>query len=91
MRTVHDPEMPVNIYDLGLIYDIAIGEDRTVSVTMTLTTPNCPVAETMPQMVMEAVQSVDEVASVDVDLVMDPPWTPEMMSEDARLALDMYG
>jgi FeS assembly SUF system protein len=91
LRNVHDPEIPVNIYDLGLIYRLEIDDAGRVEIDMTLTTPNCPVAETMPQMVTEAVQEIDDVASVDVNLVWDPPWSVAMLSDDARLALDMYG
>jgi FeS assembly SUF system protein len=91
LREVHDPEIPVNIYDLGLIYRLDVDEVGRVDIDMTLTTPNCPVAESMPNMVMEAVQGVDEVASVNVNLVWDPPWGPDKMSEEARMALDMFG
>lgn len=91
LRTVHDPEIPVNIYDLGLIYRLDVDADGYVDIDMTLTTPHCPVAESMPQMVREAVQSVADVADVEVNLVWDPPWSPAHMSEDARMALDMYG
>ena len=91
LRTVHDPEIPVNIYDLGLIYRLDVSSDGTVDIDMTLTTPNCPVAESMPQMVRDAVLGVDGVADVDVQLVWDPPWSPAQMSDDARMALDMYG
>lgn len=91
LRTVHDPEIPVNIYDLGLIYRLDVEPDGSVDIDMTLTTPHCPVAESMPQMVREAVLGVADVADVEVHLVWDPPWTPAHMSEDARMALDMYG
>ena len=91
LQTVHDPEIPVNIYDLGLIYRLDVSPDGEVDIDMTLTTPNCPVAESMPQMVREAVLGVSDVADVEVHLVWDPPWTPAQMSEDARMALDMYG
>ena len=91
LRGVHDPEIPVNIYDLGLIYRLDIDDACRVEIDMTLTAPNCPVAELMPQMVMDAVQAVDDVASVDVNLVWDPPWSQAMMSDEARLALDMFG
>lgn len=91
LRTVHDPEIPVNIYDLGLIYRLEVDEDAFVDIDMTLTTPHCPVAESMPHMVSEAVRAVADVADVAVNLVWDPPWSPARMSEDARLALDMYG
>ena len=91
LRGVHDPEIPVNIYDLGLIYRLDIDDACRVEIDMTLTAPNCPVAESMPHMVMDAVQAVDDVASVDVNLVWDPPWSQAMMSDEARLALDMFG
>ena len=90
LKTVHDPEIPVNIYDLGLIYDITINTDNDVSLTMTLTTPACPVAMSMPGQVEKTVEAVDAVRNVKVDLVWDPPWTRERMSEEARLALGMY-
>lgn len=89
LREVYDPEIPVNIYDLGLIYRLNINSANVVEVDMTLTAPNCPVAETMPEMVREAVFGVDGVIDCQVNLVWDPPWDPSMMSEDARLALDM--
>lgn len=90
MRSVHDPEIPVNIYDLGLIYDLKIAENGDVKVMMTLTAPACPVAGEMPQQVAEAVAGVEGVGEVEVELTWDPPWTPERMSEVARVALDMF-
>jgi FeS assembly SUF system protein len=87
MRTVYDPEIPVNIYDLGLIYENTISDKGDVTVVMTLTAPNCPVAADMPGMVARAVVALDGVGEVDVSIVFDPPWTPAMMSEDAKLAL----
>jgi len=90
LRTVHDPEIPVNIYDLGLVYDIAIGDDGAVQIYMTLTAPGCPVAGEMPGWVARAVAAVDGVGEVTVEMVWDPPWTKERMSEEARLALDMW-
>jgi FeS assembly SUF system protein len=89
LRTVHDPEIPVNIYDLGLIYTIEIGEDADVHIDMTLTAPACPVAGMMPVMVKDAVQQVEGVGDVDVELVWDPPWSQDKMSEEALLALGM--
>ena len=89
MRTVHDPEIPVNIYDLGLIYELAIAADGHVNVVMTLTAPACPVAGEMPGNVANAVAGVEGVGEVDVTLVFEPPWTPERMSADAKLALGM--
>lgn len=91
IRTVQDPEIPVNLYDLGLIYDITIGDDGAVDIRMTLTTPNCPVAESMPGQVRRAVESVDGVPRAAVELVWEPAWTGEMMSEHARDALEMLG
>ncbi len=89
MRTVYDPEIPVNIYDLGLIYTMDIQEDGSVVVEMSLTAPGCPVAGEMPGMVADAVVALPGVGEVEVRLVWDPPWSPEMMSEDARLALGL--
>ncbi|MFQ5479481.1 MAG: SUF system Fe-S cluster assembly protein [Candidatus Binatia bacterium] len=88
LRTVYDPEIPVNLYDLGLIYDIRKGnKPGTVSISMTLTTPGCPVAGSMPGMVEQAVLSVDGVEEAQVELVWDPPWNMDMMSDAARLQL----
>jgi FeS assembly SUF system protein len=89
LRTVHDPEIPVNLYDLGLIYSLDIKDSGDVAIEMTLTTPSCPVAGSMPSEVLRAVSAVDGVGKVDVKLVWDPPWTMESMSEDAKLALGM--
>ena len=90
IREVYDPEIPVNIYDLGLIYELQIETDGSVLVTMTLTAPACPVAGIMPQQVAEAVAAVPGVGEVQVTLTWDPPWTKERMSEDARLALGFF-
>jgi FeS assembly SUF system protein len=89
LRKVHDPEIPVNIYDLGLIYRIDIAANGDVTVDMTLTAPACPVAGMMPVMVQDAVKKVEGVGEVKVELVWDPPWSPEKMSEEARLELGM--
>ena len=89
LRTVHDPEIPVNIYDLGLVYKLAIGADGDVAVDMTLTAPGCPVAGEMPGQVANAVAAVVGVGRVSVTLVWEPGWTPERMSADAKLALGM--
>lgn len=89
LHTVYDPEIPVDIYDLGLIYDTKIDDEGKVSITMTLTAPGCPVAGEMPVMVERAVATVEGVSSVDVELVWDPPWNPDMMTEAARLQLGM--
>ena len=90
IRTVFDPEIPVNIYDLGLIYDIDIKEDGHADILMTLTAPACPVAGELPQEVADTVATVEGIGSVCVTLTWTPPWTVERMSEDARLALDFY-
>jgi FeS assembly SUF system protein len=89
LKSVHDPEIPVNIFDLGLIYDINRLDDGNIHITMSLTAPGCPVAGEMPGQVAEAVAAIPEAGRVDVDLVWDPPWSKERMSEDAKLALDM--
>ena len=89
IRDVYDPEIPVNIYDLGLIYDIEIDAENVVKVRMTLTAPGCPVAGTLPLMVEQKIESVGEVKSAEVELVWDPPWNKEMMAEDARLMLNL--
>jgi FeS assembly SUF system protein len=87
LQTVHDPEIPVNIYDLGLIYDVAADEEGSVSIRMTLTAPNCPVAGSLPAEVESKVKALPEVTRVQLDLVFDPPWDRSMMSEAARLQL----
>lgn len=88
LKSVHDPEIPVNIFDLGLIYDVIRQDNGDVDITMSLTAPGCPVAGEMPGQVAEAVANVDSVGNVSVELVWDPAWTPERMSDDAKLALD---
>ena len=90
LKTVRDPEIPVNIYDLGLVYAIDIDDDGGVSVKMTLTAPGCPVAGEMPQWVENAVASVPGVGQVTVKLTFDPPWEQSRMSDEARLALNMF-
>ncbi len=90
MRTVFDPEIPVNIYDLGLIYDTTILDDGTIEIEMSLTAPGCPVAGEMPGEVARAVAALPGAGEVTVRLVWEPPWTPDRMSEDARLALGMF-
>lgn len=90
LRSVYDPEIPVNIYDLGLIYSCEMDEKGDVDVVMTLTAPACPVAGEMPQQVADAVSGVDGVGVTTVTLTWNPPWRPDMMSEDAKLALDIY-
>jgi FeS assembly SUF system protein len=88
LKSVHDPEIPVNIFDLGLIYDVDRRPNGDVYITMSLTAPGCPVAGEMPGQVAAAVAALDGVGEVSVELVWSPPWTPERMSDDARLALD---
>ncbi len=90
LKTVHDPEIPVDIYELGLIYRIDVDDDRNVDVDMTLTAPACPVAGEMPIWVENAVRSVEGVGDVKVNLVFDPPWDPSRMSDEARMALNMF-
>jgi FeS assembly SUF system protein len=90
LKTVFDPEIPVNIYDLGLIYDVAINEEQHVHIQMTLTSPGCPVAQTFPGTVEQAVNLVEGVSDCNVELVWDPPWTQERMSEVARLELGIF-
>ena len=88
IKKIYDPEIPVNIYELGLIYDISI-KDNDVSVKMTLTTPNCPVAESLPKEVKDSIMEIKEVKKVDLDLVWEPPWDKSMMSESAKLELNL--
>tara|TARA_B100001113_G_scaffold330561_1_gene306261 strand:- start:281 stop:577 length:297 start_codon:yes stop_codon:yes gene_type:complete len=88
MKKIYDPELPVNIYELGLIYDIIVN-DRKVEIKMTLTSPNCPVAESLPQEVKEGAMQVEEIDEVDLQLVWDPPWTKDMMSDAAKLELNL--
>jgi FeS assembly SUF system protein len=90
LKTVFDPEIPADIYELGLIYKVDIKDDRAVDVEMTLTTPNCPAAAELPQMVENAVASVAGVGPVSVNIVWEPAWTPERMSDEARLVLNMW-
>jgi FeS assembly SUF system protein len=90
LKTVFDPEIPADIYELGLIYKVDIKDDRTVDVVMTLTTPNCPAAGELPQMVENAVASVPGVGPVNVNLVWEPAWSPDRMSDEARLVLNMW-
>jgi len=90
LKTVFDPEIPVDIYELGLIYKIDVADNKDVNIDMTLTAPACPVAGEMPGWVKEAVLRVPGVGNVEVAMVFDPPWTPERMSEEARLELNMF-
>ncbi len=89
IKTVFDPEIPVNVYDLGLIYEISVEEDGKVRIVMTLTSPNCPVAESLPEEVHEKVAALEGVKSVDLNLTFDPPWTKDMLSEEALLELGL--
>ena len=88
IRKIYDPELPVNIYELGLIYDIKV-ENNTAKVKMTLTTPNCPVAESLPKEVKDSIMQVEGIEKVDLELVWDPPWNKDMMSEAAKLELNL--
>ena len=85
---IYDPEIPVNIYELGLIYDVKVNDDK-VKITMTLTSPNCPVAESLPQEVKDSAMQVEGIEKVDLDLVFEPPWDQSMMSEAAKLELNL--
>ena len=89
IRKIYDPELPVNIYELGLIYDIKVKDEKFAIIKMTLTTPNCPVAETLPKEVKEGAMQVEEIDDVDLQLVWDPPWTKDMMSDAAKLELNL--
>ena len=89
IKKIYDPEIPVNIYELGLIYDVIVEKDNCVKIKMTLTTPNCPVAESLPKEVKDSVMEVPNVKKVDLDLVWDPPWDKSMMSEAAKLELNL--
>jgi FeS assembly SUF system protein len=90
IKTVYDPEIPVDVFELGLIYKIDVSEDKDVAIDMTLTAPGCPVAEYMPQWVRDAVATVAGIRDVRVDMTFDPPWDPGRMSEEAKLVLNMY-
>ncbi|MDT0675202.1 iron-sulfur cluster assembly protein [Autumnicola musiva] len=89
LKTIYDPEIPVDIYELGLIYDVMVNTDYEVKILMTLTTPNCPVAETLPQEVEEKVKSLDMVKDAEVEITFDPPWSQDLMSEGAKLELGL--
>jgi FeS assembly SUF system protein len=90
MKTVYDPEIPVDIYELGLIYKVDVADNKDVKVDMTLTAPGCPVAGEMPEMVKSALETVEGIGKVTVEMTFDPPWTPERMSEEAKLELNMF-
>ena len=89
IKKIYDPEIPVNIYELGLIYDIKVDEKNNVKVNMTLTTPNCPVAESLPKEVKDSIKEIKGINKVELDLVWDPPWDKSMMSEAAKLELNL--
>jgi FeS assembly SUF system protein len=89
VKKIYDPEIPVNIYELGLIYNIIVDENNNVKINMTLTSPNCPVAESLPKEVKDSIMEINEVNKVDLDLVWDPPWEKSMMSEAAKLELNL--
>lgn len=89
IKTIYDPEIPVDIYELGLIYDVLVNEDNDVKILMTLTSPNCPVAETLPVEVEEKVKSLNMVKDAEVEITFDPPWTQDLMSEEAKLELGL--
>jgi FeS assembly SUF system protein len=90
LRTVYDPEIPVNIHEMGLVYEVTVDDDANVHILMTLTSPMCPVAESLPPEVEEKVAAIEGVAKATVEITWDPPWDPEMMSEAARLELGMF-
>ena len=90
LKTVYDPEIPADIYELGLIYKVDVEDDRTVKIDMTLTAPGCPVAGEMPGWVQNAVSAVEGISDVEVNMVFDPPWSPDRMSEEARVAVGWY-
>ncbi|MDT8414959.1 MAG: SUF system Fe-S cluster assembly protein [Flavobacteriaceae bacterium] len=89
LKTIYDPEIPVDIYELGLIYDVMVSTNADIRVLMTLTTPNCPVAETLPKEVEDKIRTIEGVADVEVEITFDPPWTQDLMSEEAKLELGL--
>jgi len=89
LKTIYDPEIPVDIYELGLIYDVFVNEDYDVKILMTLTTPNCPVAETLPVEVEDKIKTIKNVKDAEVEITFDPPWSQDLMSEEAKLELGM--
>lgn len=90
IKTVYDPEIPVNIFEMGLIYNISVDEELNTKILMTVTAPNCPVADTLPMEVKNVVEQIPEIKSVWVELTFDPPWTPEKMTDAAKLELGLY-
>ncbi|AUC22149.1 MULTISPECIES: DUF59 domain-containing protein [Polaribacter] len=89
LKTIYDPEIPVDIYELGLIYDVFVSEDNNAKILMTLTSPNCPVAESLPVEIEDKVKTLEEIKSCEVEITFDPTWTQDMMSEEAKLELGM--
>ena len=89
LKTIYDPEIPVDIYELGLIYDVMVNTDHEVKILMTLTSPNCPVAESLPKEVEDKVKSLENVKDAEVEITFDPPWSKDLMSEEAKLELGM--
>ncbi len=89
LKSIYDPEIPVDIYELGLIYDVMVNTDNEVKILMTLTSPNCPVAESLPREVEEKVEKLDDVKSAEVEITFDPPWSKDLMSEEAKFELGM--
>tara|TARA_B100001105_G_C22217286_1_gene368049 strand:- start:104 stop:427 length:324 start_codon:yes stop_codon:yes gene_type:complete len=89
LKGIYDPEIPVDIYELGLIYDVMVNTDNEVKILMTLTSPNCPVAESLPQEVQDKVKKIEGIKDVEVEITFDPPWTRDLMSEEAKLELGM--
>src|SRR6188474_2638790 len=89
LKTIYDPEIPVDIYELGLIYDVMVNTDLEVKILMTLTSPNCPVAESLPKEVEEKIKSIENVKDAEVEITFDPPWSKDLMSEEAKLELGM--
>ncbi|GEP49969.1 SUF system Fe-S cluster assembly protein [Flavobacterium noncentrifugens] len=89
LKTIYDPEIPVDIYELGLIYDVMVNTDQEVKILMTLTSPNCPVAESLPKEVEEKITAIENVKSTEVEITFDPPWSKDLMSEEAKLELGM--
>lgn len=90
LKTCFDPEIPANIYELGMVYNIAIDDQKNVKIKMTLTSPNCPAIESLPQDIQNKINSIPGINKTEIELVWDPPWTPEKMSEEAKLQLNMF-
>lgn len=90
LKTCFDPEIPANIYELGMVYNIAVDDQKNVKIKMTLTSPNCPAIESLPQDIQNKINSIPGINKTEIELVWDPPWTPEKMSEEAKLQLNMF-